>query len=112
MLVCMLKVLYTTKKTYEKQEELEQTRRDFTNAAAHELKTPLAIVRGLAETMEETPSEEKKSLYRMQIIEQTEIMDRLIKEMIFISKMDQEDLKLKQEDVSVFSIIEDSWRNW
>ena len=107
MLVCMLKVLYTTKKTYEKQEELEQTRRDFTNAAAHELKTPLAIVRGLAETMEETPSEEKKSFYRMQIIEQTEIMDRLVKEMIFISKMDQEDLKLKQEEVSVLSIIEE-----
>ena len=94
-------------KAYRKQEQLEQTRRDFTNAAAHELKTPLSIVRGLAETMEETTSEEKKSAYRTEIIHQTEVMDRLVKEMIFISKLDSKDLILKKEPLSILTIIEE-----
>lgn len=107
MLVCMMKVLYTTKKAYQKQEELEQTRRDFVNAAAHELKTPLSIVRGLAETMEETHQEEKKAVYRAEIVRQTEVMDQLVKEMIFISKLDSDQLLLKKEDISIYSVIEE-----
>jgi signal transduction histidine kinase len=57
--------------------------------------------------MEKEKSEEKNDRYRQQGVWQTEVMDDLIKEMIFISKMDQEDLKLKQEEVSVLSIIEE-----
>ena len=43
MIVCMLKTIHTTNKAYRKQEELEQTRRDFTNAAAHEFIRPLLL---------------------------------------------------------------------
>ena len=107
MVACMIKTIHTTNKAYRKQEQLEQTRKDFTNAAAHELKTPLSIVRGLAETMEETTSEEKKSAYRTEIIHQTEVMDRLVKEMIFISKLDSKDLILKKEPMSILTIIEE-----
>lgn len=107
MVVCMIKTIHTTNKAYKKQEELEQTRRDFTNAVAHEIKTPLAIVRGLVENMDKEKSEEKNAMYRKEAIRQTEVMDGLVKEMIFISKMDSDKIQLKEEPVSVMTLIED-----
>lgn len=107
MAVCMIKTIHVTKKAYAKQEELEQTRRDFTNAVAHELKTPLAIVRGLVENMEKEKSEEKNIYYRQEAIHQTEVMDELVKEMIFISKMDSDNTKLREEMVSFAGLIKE-----
>lgn len=107
MVVCMIKTIHTTKKAYEKQEELEQARRDFTNAAAHELKTPLAIVRNILENMEREKSEEKNTYYRNEAIHQTEVMDHLIQEMIFISKMDGDKIKVSLEPLSMKSILKD-----
>lgn len=107
MLACMIKTLYTTKKAYQKQEELEQNRRDFTNAVAHELKTPIAIVRSLLENMEREVSMEKNAYYRQEGIRQTEVMDDLIKEMIFISKLDNDKIKIRQESFTAISVIEE-----
>jgi signal transduction histidine kinase len=108
--LCLSIVLYTLYQTYKKQEKLEETRRDFTNAVAHELKTPLTIVRGLVENMEEEESEEQKASYRKELVNQTEVMDDLVKEMIFISKLDSDKIILKEDQISVFSIIEDQMK--
>lgn len=107
MLACMIKTLYATQKAYQKQEELEQNRRDFTNAVAHELKTPIAIVRSLLENMEREVSMEKNAYYRQEGIRQTEVMDDLIKEMIFISKLDNDKIKIRQESFTAISVIEE-----
>ena len=107
MLACMIKTLYATQKAYQKQEELEQNRRDFTNAVAHELKTPIAIVRSLLENMEREVSMEKDAYYRQEGIRQTEVMDDLIKEMIFISKLDNDKIKIRQESFTAITVIEE-----
>lgn len=100
MAVCMLKTIHVTKKAYEKQEELEQTRRDFLNVMAHALKTPLAIIRGLVENMDKESSEEKNRYYRREAVHQTEVMDDLIKEMIALSMMDAAKMKEKEGEES------------
>ena len=51
MLVCAAAVIYAMNRTYEQQTRLEEMRRDFTNAIAHELKTPLSVVRGFTENL-------------------------------------------------------------
>ena len=107
MAVCMGKTLFATGKAYQKQEELEQTRRDFTNAVAHELKTPLAIMRNLMENMEREQSEEKNSYYRQEAIRQTEVMDQLVQEMILISKLDADQGTKVIAPVSVTEIVEE-----
>lgn len=107
MAVCMAKVLHSTGKTYKMQQELEETRRDFTNAMAHELKTPLSVIRSLAENMEEETSEEMRSYYTSQMIHQTEVMDDMVKEMIFLSKMDSDKLMLKSEPMNVQDIVKE-----
>ncbi len=107
MLACMIKIIYSANKVYNQQEALEETRRDFINAIAHELKTPMGIIRNFAENLLEHNMEEKREYYLSQIVGQTEEMDRLAGEMILISRMDSEKLVLQRETVSIEALIEE-----
>lgn len=92
--------------TKKQSENLEETRKDFTNAIAHELKTPLGIIRGFSENLKEDINVGKKDYYIEQIIGQTEVMDGLVQEMIYVSKLDSNKLILKQEKISIRTMIE------
>lgn len=105
--VCIFLLVVIFEDAYKQQMALEETRRDFTNAMAHELKTPLGIIRNFSENLMEHNMEEKRDYYLMQIIGQTEEMDRLVAEMIEISKMDSKDLILRKEPVSFGELIKE-----
>lgn len=98
--VCMVKIVWAFRKTYEAQERLEETRRDFINTIAHELKTPLGVIRNFAENLMEHNMEEKRDYYLAQIIGQTEEIDRLVVRMIEVSKLDSEQINLGDEAVA------------
>ncbi len=102
---CMVWIVRAFNRTYDRQMALEATRRDLTNAMAHELKTPLGIIRNFAENLIEHNMEEKRDYYLAQIIGQTEEMDHLVADMIEIAKLDSEELALKKENVSFAELI-------
>ena len=102
---CMMWIVRAFNRTYDRQMALEATRRDLTNAMAHELKTPLGIIRNFAENLIEHNMEEKRDYYLAQIIGQTEEMDHLVADMIEIAKLDSEELALKKENVSFQELI-------
>lgn len=104
VIVCVIKIITTTHKIYHQQQILEQNRRDFTNAIAHELKNPLNVIRGFSENLLENTNEEKKDYYLEHIIFQTEEMDGLVQEMIQVSKLDSDQLKLEKEPLSLLEI--------
>ena len=106
-LVCVLVVLYIVEITFRKRAALERQQRDFTNAIAHEMKTPLAVIRGFAENLEENTNEEKRKYYLEQIIGQTERMDDMVKEMVFISRMDSKEYRPVKEQISVRELIDE-----
>lgn len=106
-MACIIKVIYSTNKTYKEKAKLEQMRRDFTNAAAHELKTPLSVIRGFAENLKEGTVIEKTDYYLEQIISQTDQMDALVKEMSQIMELDSDKLNGIKERVSFLEIIEE-----
>ena len=105
MFACIWKVLHVIGRTYKKQAALEENRRDFTNAMAHELKTPLGVIRGFAENLLEKIHEEKREYYLRQIIGQTDEMDRLAEEMITISRMDSDQMVLQKELLSFGELV-------
>ncbi len=107
MLACMIKVICSANKVYNQQEALEETRKDFVNAMAHELKTPLGIIRNFAENLKEGHREDKGDYYLEQIVGQTEEMDRLVEEMILVSKMDSEKFILQREALSMKDLIQE-----
>ncbi len=104
---CMIKCIAVTERTYKKREALEEMRRDFTNAVAHELKTPLGVIRGFAENLMENTVEEKREYYLERIIDQTEEMDHLVQEMIYISKLDSDQLHLNKEPVNIMETVKE-----
>lgn len=104
-LACMAGVIHAFNQISDRQTRLEETRRDFTNAIAHELKTPLGIIRNFAENMLEHNREEKRDYYLTQMIRQTEEMDQLVLRMIEVSKLDSEALTLTREFVSVPELV-------
>lgn len=84
-------------KTYEKQIQLERNRRELTSSIAHELKTPLGIIKSYGESIKENISESKKDYYLDVIIDETDRMDKLVLEMLDLSKLENNAYKLKNE---------------
>ena len=105
---CAAFTLWLTERTYRQRERLEAQRRDFINITAHEIKTPLGVIRGFSENMKENPGTKKREYYLDQIIRQTEEVDSLVKEMITTSKAaDWKQVKIGDVLISVRSVIED-----
>ena len=104
-LLCAGLVLWAVEKTFRRRAILEERQRDFTNAIAHEMKTPLAVIRGFAENLEEDINKEKRTYYLEQIIGQTERMDDMVKEMVFITKLDLKGYRPVKEQISVRELI-------
>ena len=90
------------KKDIELERELDAKRREFTAATSHELKTPLARIRGYAEALQMNLSEEKKNKYTKSLMEEVDLMNGLILEMLSLSKLEAqgyEDLNLDTVDL-------------
>lgn len=104
-LLCAGLVLWIVEKTFHRRAILEERQRDFTNVIAHEMKTPLAVIRGFAENLEENVNSEKRKYYLQQIIGQTERMDDMVKEMVCISRLDSEGYSPVKEQISVREMI-------
>ncbi|MCX7711954.1 MAG: HAMP domain-containing histidine kinase [Clostridia bacterium] len=88
--------------------QLEQDRRDMVAAITHDLRTPLAIIQGHVEGLQDGMKEnkEKRDAY-LQIIEQnTERARRLLEEMNSLSEIDSTGFKLNMADVNIHSFLE------
>lgn len=92
-------------KIYKQQTQLENNRRDLTNAIAHELKTPLGIIRSYSEGLKEKIAEDKKDYYLDVIIDETEQMDKMVLEMLDLSKLEANAYKLHSEQFSLKDLV-------
>lgn len=93
-----------TYKTYKNQEELEKQRRETTNALAHDLKTPLSIVSGYAQNLMENVHTEKREHYARNIETNVKRMDKIIQEMLELSRLESGSFQIVYEDVSLHKV--------
>lgn len=103
MTLILSKGLY---KTYEKQGNLEKNRRELTSAIAHELKTPLGIIRTYGEGLKEKIAEDKRDKYLDVIIDETYKMDKMVLEMLELSKLEAKAYELKRESFCINYLVE------
>lgn len=83
-----------TWRTLKKQIEQENRLRTVTNAMAHEIKTPLFIISGYSENLEENINTDKRAHYCEVINEQTRSMNMLVSKMLDYSKLDSASFNL------------------
>ncbi|MFC9538255.1 sensor histidine kinase [Lysinibacillus sp. NPDC056959] len=67
--------------------ESEQARREQISALAHDLKTPLTIIRGNAELLQDTDQDDIQKEYNNYILKNTIEIEKFTKELIDLSKM-------------------------
>ncbi len=82
--------------------ELSRQRRDFFAAASHELKTPITILKGQIESMILGIGKYKDTGKVLpELLKEVENMERLVKEILTISKIEMDGLARKAESVSL-----------
>ncbi|MDX1567123.1 MAG: ATP-binding protein [Longimicrobiales bacterium] len=91
---------------------LEQVRRDFVANASHELKTPLTSMRGFAETLlEDDPGPEMRRRFLEAIHDNTIRLQRLIDDLLDLSRLESGGWVAKPESLRVGSIVEEVWKD-
>lgn len=71
----------------QQQWDLEQARREQISALAHDIKTPLTIIRGNAELLQETTQDDTQRAYNGFILKSAEEIEKFVKEVIDLSNM-------------------------
>lgn len=96
------------KKEIEKERENEKMRIDFFNAASHELKTPITIIKGQLEGMLYNIGVYKdRDKYLNRSLKVTESMEKLIKEILTISRMESNNLKINFNEENLSIIVKE-----
>lgn len=91
----------------ERSRGLERLKGDFLNIAAHELRSPLGIIRGYASMLREgmLPEADRETALA-RIAEKAEEMARLISDMLETARLESLGLELELEPVDLFTVVE------
>ncbi len=90
-----------------KQIELARQQQDFVSAVSHELKTPLTSIRMYGEMLREGwATEEKRKTYYDYIHDESERLSRLIGNVLQLSRLTRNDLRLDLKPVGVSELMD------
>ncbi|WP_433957455.1 sensor histidine kinase [Cytobacillus horneckiae] len=100
------KVNQALKTDIEKERELEKKRRDFFVIVAHELKTPLTVMKGHIEGMLYRIGPYKdRDAYLQKNFQTIQEMEQLVREILSMSKLEQHTFKLRIDEVNLTELI-------
>lgn len=84
----------------------EENRRQMISHLTHQLKTPLAVIHGYAEGLREHIAEEKRDHYVEMILSETERSDKMVLEMLDLSRLEAGKVKLSRDQVSLRALVQ------
>jgi len=89
-------------------ERIEAMRRDFIANASHELRTPLTVIVGFLEIALADPGmDERTRVAHLKLMtEQGQRMQRLIEDMLTLSRLESDEYPLKRERVDMHALVE------
>ena len=97
---------------FTEQMKLENSRREFVANVSHELRTPLTNVKSYTETLSESPDapEEMKSQFYDVILNETDRMTRIVKDLLTLSRLDSAKMDWKTETFSLKKSVENAYK--
>ena len=93
-------------KVLERQWEMEKKRRRMMDAMAHDLKTPLGIIKNYGEVLLEEQNPQKRERYVKTIIEESDSMNEAVISMLDLSKMEAGTYPMELSSLSVSELAE------
>ena len=95
------------KKDIEREREQEKQRVEFFTAVSHELKTPIAIIKGQLEGMIYQVGEYKdRDTYLRRCLKTTNDMEALVKEILSAARMGGSDFHLERTDLDISQMLQ------
>lgn len=85
---------------------VKQERNEFLASISHELRTPLTYIKGYADIAQRTNLSPKERTHYLEIIgEESERINRLLEELFYLARMDQNEFLIKKERVPLFPFL-------
>jgi signal transduction histidine kinase len=97
-------------KSLKELKEMNRKKDEFISIAAHELKTPITSIHGFSQLLqkyEEDNDRDKRRKYMSIIDNETKRLNKLVTEILDLSRIDVGSFKLNEEEVEVAKVIED-----
>lgn len=93
--------------------QVEQSRKDFMTKIAHELRTPVTVIRGSIEALKDgvITDEDKIQDYYKQLLSDSIHLERMINDLLELSRLQNPDYVIKKERVNVVDILSDALRS-
>jgi two-component system, OmpR family, phosphate regulon sensor histidine kinase PhoR len=89
---------------------LEDVRRDFVANASHELKTPLTVIRGYAETLQDpTLPPALREQFTRTVRENADRLQRIVDDLLDLSRIESGGWRVEPEIVSVTEVAAEAW---
>ena len=97
--------------SFELQQKATDSMRDFVAIASHDLRTPVTVIHGLQQTMHEhwnAISDERKNEFNEAIGRQTRQLNRLIGDLLTVSKVETDEVDVVPSVLDVVSMLRDT----
>ena len=94
-------------------DRLDKMRKDFIANISHELKTPVTVIRGSLEALVDKIVKDpiKIEQYHKQMLNETLFLQRLVTDLLDLSKLQNPDFIISKEKISLCDVIDDATRS-
>ena len=101
------------KENEEMREQEEQRRCEFFSNISHELRTPITVVKGYVEALNDgyVTDLNKQKDYHLRILNECSGMERLVSDLLALSKMQNPEFSLNNEVINVIAVLQDAFRS-
>lgn len=96
-------------KDIEEKSKIDEMRKQFISDVSHELKTPIALIQGYSEGLIENVNtdEESKKFYSEVILDEANKMDKLVKQLLELMKLEYGKREFNNEEFNICELIQE-----
>ena len=100
-------------KDIEEKSKIDEMRKQFISDVSHELKTPISLIQGYAEGLVENviSDEENRRFYSEVILDEANKMDKLVKRLLELMKLEYEDREFNDTKFDIVELINEVIKN-
>ncbi len=94
-------------------EKLQKQRQDFITNISHELRTPVTVIRGSLEALNDGIIKESGSVkeYYNQMLNESKSLERLVNDLLELSRLQNTDFNIEMQEINICDVLKDAVRS-